>query len=161
MNKIRFLLASLLLLSGCSHYQKGQGAELAFSTLYVAPVRNDSMAPQAQALLSKQLMETLMGDGRVELTSKESADATLEITLSKYSRSISATQEQDASLAQSYTLTLEAHCDLIDNESGTPYFHKRSVSATVNSLAPSEYQGMPFLTNNLAKKIKDLVLNVW
>lgn len=161
MNKLRPLLAGLLLLTGCSHYHKGQGGELPFTTLYVAPIRNQSLAPQAQALLSKELIETLLNDGRVEIVSRDQAEVTLEIIVTDYSRSVAATEESDASIALSYTLGLSAHCNLIDNKSGAPYFQKRSVNTTINNLTASEYQGMPFLTKNLAKKIKDLVVNVW
>ena len=76
-------------LAGCSHYQLGTGGALAFRTLYVAPIENKTLLPQAHALVSTVLREELLRDGRVTLVNvPEQADATLSLVLSDYHRDV-------------------------------------------------------------------------
>ena len=75
------LLLALLAGPGCSHYQLGTGTpgKLTFSTLYIEPVENKTLLPQARALLSTQLRAAFARDGRISLVnSPEAADATLD-----------------------------------------------------------------------------------
>src|SRR3954466_1377471 len=88
--KTRLLTASVavaLAISGfgCSHYHLGTEGKLAFRTLYVEPVANKSMLPQAQALMSTQLRERFARDSRITLVnSAEGADATLHVVIEDY-----------------------------------------------------------------------------
>src|SRR4051812_3565742 len=88
MNRFPLLAFCLLsfacaFLGACAHYQLGTaGGKLSFTTLYIEPVANKSMLPQAQAILSTQLRETFERDGRVTLVnSPQGADATLKVVL--------------------------------------------------------------------------------
>ena len=82
------LLCSLALAaSGCAHYRLGTGTKIPFSSLYVAPVQNHAGLPQAAAIVSAQLRETFLRDGRLTLAaSPEEADAVLTVTLASYGR---------------------------------------------------------------------------
>ena len=67
-------LALLAFVGGCANYQLGTGGKLTFATLYLEPVANHTTLPQAQALVSSQLRERFLRDGRVTLVNS-SADA--------------------------------------------------------------------------------------
>ncbi|HRE81071.1 MAG TPA: LPS assembly lipoprotein LptE [Opitutaceae bacterium] len=74
-----------LMLAGCSNYVLGTGKSLEFRTLFIEPVENDSNLPQAVAVISTQLREAFLRDGRVTLVnSAADADAVLSVTLSSY-----------------------------------------------------------------------------
>lgn len=106
-------------LGACAHYQLGTGSTVSFRTLYVAPVENKTLLPQARALLSTQLRETLLRDGRVTLVdSPASADATLQVVISDYHREIAAVREDDTGLARKFNLVLGTICTLRDNRAG-------------------------------------------
>jgi len=169
---MRIFLASFLLVAilsaGCAHYQLGNASRnLPFQTLYVKPVINRSFAPQAQALLSDQLRRALQQEGNITIVSDEaSADATLEVVLTDYSRTILSTSDQDTYLANSYLLELTAQCTLAHNLLTVIYFYEKPVTATVqvqvgDSLVSSEYQNMPVLTRQLATRINNLVISSW
>src|ERR1700710_508748 len=71
-----------LLPAGCANYQLGTGAKLKFTTLFIAPVIGKTVIPQAQALVTTQLREAFIRDGRVALAdSADAADAVLRISL--------------------------------------------------------------------------------
>lgn len=154
-------------LAGCSHYQLGTAAKLSFNTLYVQPVANQTLLPQAQALLSTQIRERFARDGRVTLVnSAQGADATLTVTISDYHRDVATVREGDTGLARKFTLTFGATCSLHDNRGDKWLFEKRPVSTqrdafTEGGQLQAEYQALPLLTESLADRITHAVLDVW
>jgi hypothetical protein len=173
---LAFALCLSLGLVGCGHYQLGTGGQLPFSTLYVAPVANKVLLPQAQAILSTQLRTIFEEDGRVTLVdSPNEADATLTVVITDYHREIAAVRENDTGLASKFVLTLGTTCSLRDNRAGKPFFEKMTVSVQKGSytndgipasVAPgnqlqSEYNTLPLLAHDLAAKVGHVVLDVW
>lgn len=154
-------------LAACAHYQLGTGSSLSFRTLYVAPVENKTLLPQARALLSTQLRETLIRDGRVTLVdSPASADATLQVVISDYHREIAAVREDDTGLARKFNLVLGTTCTLRDNRAGKNLFESRPVNATREAFTDSgqlqsEYQTLPLLAEALSARIAHAALDVW
>ena len=61
--RLTLAVAFALLLSACAHYQLGTDGKLAFSTLYIEPVENKALLPQAAALVGTQLRESFLRDG--------------------------------------------------------------------------------------------------
>ncbi len=177
------LIATLALLAtsflgGCKSYQFGNPAELPFKSIYIKPVSNDSFAPQAQALLSSQIREAFIRDGRAQLvTSEEAADAVLLVNLTDYNRIAAARQRNDTAVARDFDLTLTAAVSLFNQNKGDYFFQERLIAETskayVNDPFPtagvpqaqdflqSEYQAMPRMTRDLARKIADEVLSPW
>ncbi len=159
--------ATLLGLAACAHYQLGTKTQLAFTTLYVAPVENRALIPQAQALVATEVREALVKDGRVTLVgSPEAADATLRVTLAGYQREVAAANSADTGLARKFALHLRATCTLTDNRSGRPLFANREIIVTKDAFTDSgqlqaEYQTLPLLAGALADKVAHAVLDVW
>lgn len=169
---------ALALGSGCASYHLGSPAEPEFDSIYVRPVANESFAPQAQALVSAQIRQAFIRDGRIAILSDpEQADAILEITLTDYSRNAAARQSTDTVTARNFDLRLDAQLSLYNQNAGNYYFQGRSVSERANayvenpyaapaalqtdSYGQSEYDAMPRLARGLARKIADEVLSPW
>jgi len=160
-------LLAALVLCGCGHYQLGTTGQLRFSTLYVTPVANKTMLPQAQAIVSTQLREALLRDGRISLAnSPAEADATLTVVLEDYHRDVRSAREDDTGLARKFALTLGARCTLHDNRGSRDLFAGRVVSVSRDAFTDggqlqSEYQALPLLAEALAGKVSHAVLDVW
>lgn len=161
------LIGALLCFSGCAHYQLGTGGKLSFATIYIAPATNKSSVPQAQAILTTQVRTALANDGRVALASSpDNADATLEITIRDYHRTVASVQERDTGLARKFTLTLDVTCTLRDNRTQAVLFADRPISAQREAFVDggqlqSEYQTLPLLAESLGQQIAHAVLDVW
>ena len=171
-------LFNLAFICGCNSYQLGNPVELPFESIYIKPVTNDSFAPQAQTLLSAQIRDAFIRDGRTKLvTSREAADAVLLINLTEYNRYAAARQSDDTTSAASFSLELSAEVSLFNQNKGDYYFQKRiinesssayvdnpyatsSVSQTQDFLQ-MEYQAIPRLTHDLSRRIAEEVLNTW
>jgi len=156
-----------LLLAGCSHYQLGSGAKLAFATLYVEPVETKAHVPQARAILGTQIREMFAKDGRVILVnSPQEADATLSVVVRDYHRDVASALESDPGRARKFTLTLGADCTLRQNRTGQVLFANRRITVqrdafTDGGQLQSEYQALPLLAEALADKVGHAVLDVW
>lgn len=160
-------LTVLLIFSGCQNYRLGAGGELPFKRIYVAPVINRSLAPQAQAQVSDQIIRQLMRDNRLTVVSDPTAaDAELTVTLIDYRRNVAATSERDTFIGQSFELELLATVTLTNTRDGLDYFADRPVVAEVNAMAEggfqaNEYQAMPALARDLATRIVTQVTATW
>jgi len=172
------LTFTVAFISGCNSYQLGNPVELPFKSIYIKPVTNDSFAPQAQALISSQIRDVFIHDGRTKLvTSSEAADAVLIVNLTEYRRRAAARRSVDTTVAASFSLVLTAEVSLFNQNKGDYYFQERIVqksssaylnapydtTATTQSqdFLQSEYQAMPRLTRDLARRIADEVLHPW
>jgi len=162
------LALGAVLFGGCAHYQLGTAGKLDFQTIYVAVSRNQSLAAQVAEPVTRELRQTLLQQGNLREASQADADVTLEVVLYSYTRSAASTQVGNSLNAQSYTLTLTAHCKLVDNRNGKIYFQDRPVTDTEEAVVQggvdfneSEYQGIAKLARDLAVKIKDTVVTTW
>jgi hypothetical protein len=170
---LRFLLSvvcgsfALLAAAGCGHYQLGTGSQPGFRTLYVEPVANKTLVPQAQAIVSTQLRDSFTRDARVQLrNSAADAEATLAVVITSYRRDIATVREGDTGLARKFNVTLETACTLRDARTGKAIFENRPVSAirevfTDSGQLQTEYQTIPLLAETLAAKITHLALDSW
>jgi len=174
------LLPGLLagLWTGCA-YQLGSGhGSLPFSTLYIAPTSNKTKLAQSRAIVSSEVRQAFIRDGRVALEDHpDRADATLEIALTEFRREVAANREDDTGLARKFTLFLTATCKLRDNRTGKILFENRLITVhresfidnglgdvplgLSNDQQQSEYNEVPQLAKDLADQITHTVLDVW
>ncbi len=161
------LICSLGLLAACANYQLGTGDKVKFSTLFIEPVKSTAAIPQAQVLITTQVREAFIRDGRVALVdSPDAAEAVLQITLTGYDRTVAVSQPTDTGLARRFDLALQAHAKLTDNRTKQVYFDQRPLTAKRgvfidSGLVPSEYQTLPLLAEQLANETVHAVLDVW
>jgi hypothetical protein len=156
-----------VLAAGCAHYRLGTGSEIKFATLFVAPVKVDTQIPQAQAVVTTQLREAFLKDGRIALTNSPfEADAMLQVTLTGIEREIGVYRQDDTGLARRVDVSLKAQVTLTDRRTGKPYFERRPVVAkrgvfSDGGLVPAEYQNLPLLAEQLAGETVHAVLDTW
>jgi Lipopolysaccharide-assembly len=156
-----------LMLTACANYRLGTGAKTTFSTLFIAPVECKVLIPQAQVLVTTQLREAFIHDGRVTLVdSADAADAVLRVSLIGYDRTVAVAQTNDTGLGRRFDLALKAHATLTDNHRTQTYFTDRTLTATRgvfidSGLVPAEYETLPLLAEQLANESLHAVLDVW
>jgi len=161
------LVAAALLLTGCAAYRLGTGAQPKFATLFIAPVTTETLIPQVRELVTTQLREAFIKDGRVTLVdSPAAADAVLRIALTGYDRTVAVARQDDTGLARRFDVSLRAAATLTDQRTQQPFFTKRPLTAkrgvfTDSGLVPAEYEGMPLLAEQLASEAAHAVLDTW
>lgn len=158
-------LAAILLLPSCASYTLGTRTKPPFSSLAIAPVRNETHAAQMQALLSLQLADLLSQEKGIRIVASGS-DATLSIRITRYEHSVAATDPRDTTLGNSFNLRIRALCTLMDNRTGRPLFEEREITAVavahaMDGFTNVEYQTIPVLTRALAQKLRDTLTGTW
>ena len=165
----------LCLLTGCANYKLGSSASLPFKSIYIKPATNHSFAPQAQPIVSAQVRETFIHDGRVKLVaSEEEADAVLYVDLTDYESNAAARRSDDTAIANDFDIHLTAKISLFNQAKGDYLFKERSIKARTNayignpyaetqiiSYQQSERQAMTRLAREIARKVTDEVLSPW
>jgi len=161
------VLGAAILLGGCAGYQLGTGSTPKFATLFIAPVATETVIPQAQALVTTQLREAFIKDGRIRLVdSAAEADAVLQVALTGYTREVAVSQQSDTGLARRFDVTLKAQATLTDNRTKQALFTRRPISAkrgvfTDSGLVPAEYDTLPLLAELLATEATHAALDTW
>ena len=164
---IFLLLVAFIGLSGCAHYQLGTGNGPQFSRLFIAPVASDTLIPQAQALITTQLREVFLKDGRVTLAeSPDAADAVLRITLTGYQREVVVSRPDDTKLARRFDVSLRARATLTIGTGAKNAFTDRPLTANRgvfndSGQQQSEYQALPLLAEKLAQEALHATLDTW
>ncbi|MBI2813086.1 MAG: LptE family protein [Opitutae bacterium] len=160
-------LTAVLCFTACAHYRLGPGAAPKFSTLFIAPVTTEALLPQARELVTTQLREAFLRDGRVTLVnSPAQADAVLQLSLTGYDRTVAVSRQDDTGLARRFDVTLRAQATLTDRRTKQAFFTQRPVTAkrgifTDSGLVPAEFQGLPLLAEQLAVEATHAVLDTW
>ncbi|MEN8663107.1 MAG: LPS assembly lipoprotein LptE [Lentimonas sp.] len=170
-------LLAIAFFSGCASYQLGTHGSLPFESIYIRPAVNESFAPQSQAMISAQIREAFIRDGRVKVLSKESeADAVLEVTLTEHERQAGARLRTDTESARTFRLELSAEISLFNVNSGDFYFEGRQLRQNTSVYADNpyattatqaqgyiqaEYNAMTRIARGIARKIADEVLSPW
>ncbi len=164
----RFLTLAILatfFVSGCASYKLGSNTENApFSSISIAPVLNDSLAPQAAPIVTNALQQSLQTSG-LSVVGEGSAEAVLEVRLVHYRRVATASRPEDTGRPGGFRVILEAQATLTGSN-GTVYFKNRSFTGEVqvyalDDLASQEYAAMPQLSRSLADRIRDAVTGAW
>lgn len=161
------LLFAVCGLAGCAHYQLGTGTTPKFSRLYIAPVTSEALIPQAQALITTQLREAFLKDGRVALAaSPAEADAVLRITLTGYQRDVAVSRPDDTKLARRFDVSLRAKATLTIGTEQKNGFTDRPLTASRgvfrdSGQQQSEYQALPLLAEILAQEALHATLDTW
>lgn len=170
---IAFLVA--LGCTGCTHYQLGSAGKLGFSRLYVAPVRDDAALPQAAVLVTTQLRERILRDGRVQLVdSPDAAEAILEVTLTRYERGVATVRPNDTGLARKLELSLKAEATLRNTASNVDWFSRRPLivrrqaftdlpegTQTFGNQGQAERQTFVLVAAAIAEAATAAALDVW
>lgn len=161
-------LAALALgLVSCANYHLGTGAEPRFQTLHVTIVKSDVLLPQAVALVTTQVREAFIKDGRVRLVdSAAEADAELTLTLEEYRREQTVARADDTGLARRYDLVLQARASLLDRREKKIVFANQPLKVTRGVFTDSgqlqsEYQALPLLAEQLAERALHAMLDTW
>lgn len=179
---LTFSCLALLLASACSHYRLGTGVERDFETIFIAPVDTNAALPQAAAILTTQIRETFIRDGRLRVVNTPAeADAILTVKLGSLSREKLTSTPTDSGLARKMGLGLDATATLRDSKGEKTWFANRHISLErqiftddgsrdpadkAAFLRPvqqtqAEYQIVPQLGEDLAARLKGAVLDTW
>jgi hypothetical protein len=113
---------TLVLISGCMPEMPGSNTSLEFDKFYVAPAQNDSLAPQAQALLTRNIRTKLANHSGWSIAVSPENAAVLEIANLDRRESIATLRSDDTLRAKSFDMTMSVICTLSNSKTDRVYF---------------------------------------
>lgn len=159
-------LAVSLLLSGCMGYKLGGSRPEGIETVAIAPVVNKTIEPAIEIQVSHALRERLQFDGRLKLVnSPESADAIMEVILTKYTLSPIAFRTERKTTPELYRLRINGTAELKDVNTGeTLTTSKTYGEATFRfeaDLTSAKRDALPVAAREIAKFMVDDLIERW
>jgi hypothetical protein len=153
--------------------------EREYESIFVVPVATNAVLPQSTALLSTQIREAFIRDGRLRVVNTpDEADAVLRVELASLRRNSLTRLPTDSGLSRKFGLVLEARATLSDAKGEKTWFADRALlverqiftddgsAAGPTFLEPvqqtqAEFAIVPTLGENLAAQVKSAVLDTW
>ncbi|MFH1067550.1 MAG: LptE family protein [bacterium] len=168
MKKWIFLGAMCVLMS-CAGYRLGNipSAEMkGVKTIFVPVVKNDSYEPGLPVMVTNAILRRIDNDGTFSSSREGQADATLEVRVTRLTRSPLRRSREDVQVTDEYEVTLEAEATLTNLKSGKRIFTKRKVTGKTryfvqDNLQEGERQALPSAADDLAVNLVKLVAEGW
>lgn len=153
-----FLVAAL---GACQSYRWGGTGNSV--DVHVAPVTNESYAPQATTLLERNLRTALLRDGKARLVTRpRAADTQLSVTIESFEERFVSERDDDTGRPASLALEMTVRAEW--TREGTEESIRFSESVPVYadpSIRDGVYMTMPQLTEKISRRIRDAVLHPW
>ncbi|MDR1436255.1 MAG: LPS assembly lipoprotein LptE [Puniceicoccales bacterium] len=165
-NSALWIFATAFCCGGCAHYHLGNGRGAPFRSLCVAPIVDCSGEAQFRGVLWQQLRQEIVRSTGFDLSGRDSADASLEVTVRALEQSIATTASFDSLQASSYCIKVTGLFTVRNCKSGEVHLENVPISASIFVPADRSYQdrkwtAIPELTRDLAKQIVAAIAHSW
>ncbi|QSR85248.1 LPS assembly lipoprotein LptE [Methylacidimicrobium sp. B4] len=165
---VLLLLAALL--GGCSGgYRLGTvgGKQMhGLRTIWVPTVRNKTVIPQLQSMVTNEIIQAFDNDGSLRTVGPEEADAELDVTLTDFTRMPIRPEVLDPLTTAEYRFVLIGSATLLNRKLGRKTLNGVGVSGSsffftqINS-PEAQRQVMPWVAQDFAKRVVVLVTEGW
>jgi hypothetical protein len=164
-----FVLLGVTVLSGCAGYRVGNisGRDIqGVHTVYVPVVRNSSLVPDLQVVLTNAIIRRFENDGTLSVVQSENADSELDVTIIDVQRTSMRSSSSDLLLTSEYNLTIHATATFVNRKLGRKIFENAQVSGNTSfftqaDINEGERQALPLAAIDLANNAVSLVTEGW
>jgi len=162
----RFAILSLgLVLCGCAGYHLGptNGQEAGAKSVQITPFVNSSSEPGLADEVTSSLRKAVQRDGTFRLNTRGDADLIVSGTITDYRRRELSLLRNDLRTVRDYQVTISAQVSIRERASGR-VLQDRVLKGEMlirvgDDLNSSERQAAPLLASDLARQIKDLLVD--
>jgi len=135
-------------------------------SVYVPVVKNASLEPDLQVLVTNAIIQRFNSDGTVEVNQNANADSELDVTIASVKRYAVASSTTNILETSEYQLTIEAKATFVNRKLGRKIFENVTVTGntlffTQSDILEGERQALPLLAHDLANNVVSLVTEGW
>jgi hypothetical protein len=162
--------APLLLLSGflfgCAGYHIGPVTTTSFHSIAVPMFRNETPRPQLEAQISNAVIRRLQQDGSLRIESRSRADVVLTGTVERYDRIALRSLHTDNGVPREFRISITVRVEATDRRTGETVLKSTEVEGTSDVFigedqTSSEYQALPLVADDIAKRVAGLIVESW
>ena len=154
----------LFLFGGCAGYQLGEAKPSYMKDMHTVAVpvfRNNTLLPQIEGVVTDTVARQFQQDGTYALASRDTADAVLNCTLERITRTPVRSVTGNVLLTTEFDLSLTASYQLVDRRSGK-VLDTGQVNGTTNffvgnDVTQDERQALPLAAEQLAVRLVSTV----
>lgn len=165
-------LASILIvftLSGCAGYRVGNvsGRELqGVRSVYVPIVRNTSLQPSLQGLVTNAIVQRFNDDGTLTVDQNANADSELDVTVTNVQEIQVANSTSDINITTQYQINITATVTYVNRRLGRKIFENTVVTGSTTFFTQANIQegirqAIPLAAQDLATNIVKQVTEGW
>ncbi|CAI9086260.1 hypothetical protein A7K73_06290 [Candidatus Methylacidiphilum fumarolicum] len=157
-------------LVGCSGGYRlgsiGGPAIQGIKTIYVPTVKNKTVIPGLQSMVTNEIIRAIDNDGTMQTSRNVDADAELDVTIVDFNRVILRPEILDPFTTAEYKLIITASVTLINRKLGRATIKGAQVSGssyyfTQTNMPEAQRQDLPLVAEDLANRIVNLLTEGW
>jgi hypothetical protein len=160
---------TILVLSGCAGYRVGNtsGRDLqGVRSVYVPVVRNTSLEPDLQMVVTNAIIRRFNSDGTLEVNQNSNADSELDVVVTNVQHTAVRSSTSDILVTAEYQLTIQATATYVNRRLGRKIFENTSVTGsttffTQSDIQEGERQALPLAADDLANNTVKLITEGW
>ncbi len=164
------LTVPLVLLStlvfGCAGYHIGPVTKTSFHSIAVPMFRNETLVPQLEAQISNAIIQRLQQDGSLQIESRSRADVVLIGTVERYDRIALRSLRTDTGVPREFRISITVRVEALDRRTGETVLKSTVVQGTSDVFIgedqqSAEYQALPLVADDIAKRVAGLLVESW
>ncbi len=160
-------LGAVLPLAGCIGYTLGSSLPANVRTLQVPMFANQTEEPLIEADITREVISAIQRDATFTVVrGSQPADAVLHVTLKQFLMAPVGYTSSDASLADTYRMTIAASFQLVQTSTGKilsqhARVHGQAIVPLVGDMTSSKLSALPEASRELARDIVDKITETW
>jgi hypothetical protein len=154
------------LLTGCAGYHVGPLLKGNYKTVAVPMFKNHTYHPQVEAQVTNALIKRLQSDGALQVASIDNADVLVTGEVTRYLRGALRSVRQETREPREYKLTIEVRISVRDQRTGQLLLKPTLVTGSAETfigsdLQSAEYQALPLIADDVARRASRLLTESW
>ena len=148
------------LLTGCAGYHVGEAKPAymkSMHTIFIPVFRNNTLLPQVEGMVTDTVARQFQQDGTYRLTSRDAADALLNCTIERLTRTPERSVTGNVLLTSEFDLSLVVSYQVIDGKTGKVIDAGQANGTTRffvgNDVTQDERQALPLAAEQLAVRL--------
>lgn len=160
------VLLIALFTAGCAGYRLGPTLSADYKSVAVPMFKNKTLKPQLEPQITNAIIKRLQADGTLKVVNEADADLLVTGVIINYGRTELRTVREDTDITREYRVTITAAIEARNRHTGEIVVKKTNVSGSADTfigsdLQSAEYQALPLIADDLARKVVELVAENW
>lgn len=160
------VFVACLLFTGCAGYHLGPAGKLDYQSVAVPMFRNKTLQPQLEAQVTNAIIKRIQSDGQLRVNSRADAEVLVTGDIIRYHRTPLRFQRDDATVPREYRVTITAQIEVRDQRTGQVIVKSMEVEGRADTfigtdLQSADYQALPLVADDLARRVVSLLVDKW
>jgi hypothetical protein len=166
LSTLTWILAALMMASGCMGYRVGPVHKADYQSVAVPMFQNETLMPQLEAQVTNAIIKRFQSDGMLAVQAPDMADVVVTGRIVTYERMALRSLQLDTGVTREYRIKITAEISARNTRNGNMVFESQKVSGTADTFIgedqqSAESQALPLVADDLARQVVSLLTERW